>query len=101
MVQVDTHGTGKYPEDVLEKAIGLVFDLSPTGMIMTLGLTEPVFAKSGNYSHFMHRDAPWEQTDCVGLMPEASDLAAAGRTLEYTASCSFGKRIALLCHHCV
>ena len=78
MVQVDTHGTGKYPEDVLEKAIGLVFDLSPTGMIMTLRLTEPVFARFCNYGHFMHRDAPWEQTDCVELMLEASDLAAAG-----------------------
>lgn len=76
MVQVDTHGTGKYPKDVLEKAIGLVFDLSPTGMIMTLGLTEPVFAKFCNYSHFMHRDAPWEQTDCVELMLEACNLAA-------------------------
>lgn len=78
MVQVDTHGTGKYPKDVLEKAIGLVFDLSPTGMIMTLRLTEPVFARFCNYGHFMHRDAPWEQTDCVELMLEASDLAAAG-----------------------
>lgn len=78
MVQVDTHGTGKYPKDVLEKAIGLVFDLSPTGMIMTLRLTEPMFARFCNYGHFMHRDAPWEQTDCVELMLEASDLAAAG-----------------------
>lgn len=82
MVQVDTHGTGKYPKDVLEKAIGLVFDLSPTGMIMTLGLTEPVFARFCNYGHFMHRDAPWEQTDCVELMLEASDLAAAGEVYE-------------------
>lgn len=82
MVQVDTHGTGKYPKDVLEKAIGLVFDLSPTGMIMTLRLTEPTFAKFCNYGHFMHRDAPWEQTDCVELMLEASDLAAEGEVYE-------------------
>ncbi len=82
MVQVDTHGTGKYPKDVLEKAIGLVFDLSPTGMIMTLGLTEPVFAKFCNYSHFMHRDAPWERTDCVELMLEACNLAAEDEVYE-------------------
>ena len=76
MVQVDTHGTGQYPDRVLEKAIGIVFDLTPTGMIMTLRLTEPVFAQFCNYGHFTHRDAPWEQTDCVELMLEASDLAA-------------------------
>lgn len=82
MVQVDTHGTGQYPDSVLEKAIGIVFDLTPTGMIMTLRLTEPVFAQFCNYGHFMHRDAPWEQTDCVDLMLEASDLAAEGEIYE-------------------
>ena len=51
-------------------------------MIMTLGLTEPVFAKFCNYGHFMHRDAPWEQTDCVELMLEASDLAAEDEVYE-------------------
>lgn len=82
MVQVDTHGTGQYPDRVLEKAIGIVFDLTPTGMIMTLRLTEPVFKKFCNYGHFTHRDAPWEQTDCVELMLEASDLAAEGEIFE-------------------
>ena len=82
MIQVDTHGTGQYPNSVLEKAIGIVFDLTPTGMIMTLRLTEPVFAQFCNYGHFMHRDAPWEQTDCVELMLEASDLAAEGEIYE-------------------
>lgn len=83
MVQVDTHGTGQYPDSVLEKAIGIVFDLTPTGMIMTLRLTEPVFAQFCNYGHFMHRDAPWEQTDCVDLMLEASDLAADNMLCNY------------------
>ncbi len=76
MIQVDTHGTGQYPDRVLEEAIGVVFDLTPTGMIMTLQLTEPAFARFCNYGHFMHREAPWEQTDCVELMLEASDLVA-------------------------
>lgn len=83
MVQVDTHGTGQYPDRVLEKAIGIVFDLTPTGMIMTLRLTEPVFAQFCNYGHFTHRDAPWEQTDCVELMLEASDLAADNMLCNY------------------
>lgn len=83
MVQVDTHGTGQYPDRVLEKAIGIVFDLTPTGMIMTLRLTEPVFAQFCNYGHFTHRDAPWEQTDCVDLMLEASDLAADNMLCNY------------------
>ena len=78
LVQVDTHGTGQYPDWVLEKAIDIVFDLTPTStsMIMTLRLTEPVFAQFCNYGHFTHRDAPWEQTDCVELMLEACAFAA-------------------------
>ena len=75
-VQVDTHGTGIYPDAVLEEAIKLIFDLTPTGMANTLQLMEPIYQKYCNYGHFTHQDAPWEQTDCAELLWEGCDLAA-------------------------
>ncbi len=62
-VDVDTHGTGEYPDQVLEQAVRGVFDLTPGGMIRTLGLDKPIFAQFCNYGHFTHPDAPWERTD--------------------------------------
>ena len=75
-VQADTHGTGKYPDFVLEEAVKLLFDLTPTGMANTLQLMEPIYQKYCNYGHFTHQDAPWEQPDCAELLWEGCDLAA-------------------------
>lgn len=75
-VQADTHGTGKYPDFVLEEAVKLLFDLMPTGMANTLQLMEPIYQKYCNYGHFTHQSAPWEQTDCAELLWEGCDLAA-------------------------
>lgn len=75
-VQADTHGTGVYPDAVLEEAVKLLFDLTPTGMANTLQLMEPIYQKYCNYGHFTHQNAPWEQTDCAELLWEGCDLAA-------------------------
>ena len=75
-VQADTHSTGIYPDVVLENAIRMVFDLTPTGMANTLQLMEPMYRKYCNYGHFTHQRAPWEQTDCAELLWEGCDLAA-------------------------
>ena len=75
-VQADTHGTGIYPDVVLENAIRMIFDLTPTGMANTLQLMEPMYRKYCNYGHFTHQNAPWEQTDCTELLWEGCDLAA-------------------------
>ncbi len=77
-VQADTHGTGVYPDAVLEEAVKLIFDLTPTGMANTLQLMEPIYQKYCNYGHFIHQRAPWEQTDCAELLWEGCDLAAGG-----------------------
>ena len=77
-VEVDTHGTGRYPDSVIKKSLPTVFDLTPTGMMMTLQLSEPIFANFCNYGHFTHKAAPWEQTDCAELLWEACAMAAEG-----------------------
>ena len=75
-VQADTHGTSVYPDAVLEEAVKLIFDLTPTGMANTLQLMAPIYQKYCNYGHFTHQSAPWEQTDCAELPWEGCDLAA-------------------------
>lgn len=75
-VQADTCGTDVYPDAVLEEAVKLLFDLTPTGMANTLQLMEPIYQKYCNYGHFTHQSAPWEQTDCAELLWEGCDLAA-------------------------
>lgn len=77
-VDVDSHGTGEYPDAVLEQAVRGVFDLTPTGMIRTLGLDKPIFAQFCNYGHFTHPDAPWEQTDKAQALAEACRFRATG-----------------------
>ena len=68
MVDVDAHGTGKFSDAVLGQAVRVVFNLTPDGMIGTLGLDQPIFRRFCNYGHFMHDDAPWEQTDMTEVL---------------------------------
>lgn len=77
-VDVDAHGTGEYPDQVLEQSVRGVFDLTPNGMIRTLGLDKPIFAQFCNYGHFTHPDAPWEQTDKAQALAEACRFRAMG-----------------------
>ena len=70
-VDVDTHDTGTYRDEVLEEAVRVLFDLTPGGMIAALGLDQPIFHQFCNYGHFTHAEAPWERTD----MAEALDCA--------------------------
>lgn len=77
-VDIDTHLTGEYPDHVLEQVVRAVFDLTPSGIIQTLGLDKPIFAFTCNYGHFTHQDAPWERTDKAVALADACWMAEAG-----------------------
>ena len=79
---VDTEYTGIYSDDVLEQAVRTVFNLTPDGMIGTLGLDQSMFQKFCNYGHFTHVDAPWERTDMTEVLEcacRAKDMGASER----------------------
>ena len=78
MVEVDAHGTGKYSNAALEQAVRTVCQLTPNGMIDTLGLDKPIFRKFCNYGHFTHADAPWEQTDMTEVLESACHAKETG-----------------------
>jgi S-adenosylmethionine synthetase len=62
-ILVDTFGTNSVPEEAIEAAIPKVFDLSPSGIIKTLDLKNPIYRKTAAYGHFGRSEFSWEKTD--------------------------------------
>ena len=81
-IYVDTDGTGKVEDAVLEQAIRKAMDLSPSGIRRHLDLNKPIYAKTSAYGHFGRkagRDGSfsWEKTDLVKPLKDAvKDLSA-------------------------
>jgi len=70
-VLLDTFGTGKADDYAIAAAIQKVFDLSPAGIIKTLGLKAPIYRKTAAYGHFGREGFPWEKTDKVAALKKA------------------------------
>ncbi len=60
---VSTFGTGKVPDQAIEKAIDEIFDLTPQGIIRTLDLQRPIYRETASYGHFGREGFSWEKTD--------------------------------------
>jgi S-adenosylmethionine synthetase len=61
-VMVDTFGTGTQSDEDLENWVRQNFRLTPKGIIETLDLKRPIYAKTAAYGHFGRTDVilPWE-----------------------------------------
>ena len=72
-VLVDTFGTGKVADEVLEQAVNQVFDLRPTAIINRLDLRRPIYRQTAAYGHFgrPELDLPWEKTDMTQALLDA------------------------------
>lgn len=64
-IHVDTNGTGVRPDSELVELVKKNFDLTPQGIIDTLGLRQPIFRQTAAYGHFGPENLPWEQTNRV------------------------------------
>ena len=62
-VSVNTFGTGKLPDEMLEKWVCMQFDLRPAAMIETLQLRRPIYFSTAAYGHFGVKERPWEVLD--------------------------------------
>jgi S-adenosylmethionine synthetase len=72
-VMVNTFGTGNVDEAKLADAVREVFDLRPKGIVQSLDLLRPIYAKTAAYGHF-GRELPeftWEKTDKVDALKAA------------------------------
>ena len=74
---VETFGTNKVPNSLIEKLIREHFDLRPAAIIHNLELRQPIYRQTAAYGHFGRTDldVPWERTD------KAEALAAAAGTV--------------------
>ena len=58
---VDTFGTGIVSDKEIVGIIENNFDLTPRGIINTLNLEQPIYAKTTNYGHFGKDELSWEK----------------------------------------
>lgn len=72
-ISVDMFGTGKVDEERLIKALRDCFDFTPKGIISSLNLRRPIYAKTSAYGHFGRNDPDftWERTDRVDDLRKA------------------------------
>jgi S-adenosylmethionine synthetase len=69
-VYVETHGTGRVPEEKLSATLQKLVDLSPRGIREHLQLNRPIYARTAAYGHFGRAPDPdggfsWEKLDLV------------------------------------
>lgn len=64
-IDVDMFNTGKVDNDALCSALRDCFDFTPKGIITSLKLRRPIYAKTSAYGHFGRNDPDftWELTD--------------------------------------
>jgi len=69
---VNTFGTGKVHDQVIEKCIRKIIDLSPKGIRNKLKLNNPIYVPTSSYGHFGRKpdelikgSFTWEKTDLV------------------------------------
>jgi len=73
-IYVDTYGTGKLSDEKLVKLIRRNFELTPKGIINSLGLLKPIYRKTACYGHFGRDGFSWEKTDkASALKKQASN----------------------------
>ena len=87
-VMVETFGTGTASDAALEHAVREVFDLTPGGIIRTLGLRQPIYQPTAAYGHFGRAPSEanvggrnvklfgWEETTAVEALRDAVRHAA-------------------------
>ncbi len=71
-IMVNTFGTGKVPDKMIEEVIRKNFDLRPAGIIEMLDLRRPIYKQTAAYGHFGRDDLdlPWERLDLVDKLKE-------------------------------
>ncbi len=71
-LHINTHNSGKVPQELLLKSIQRHFDLTPRGIRRFLKLNRPIYQKTASYGHFGRTPEEngcfsWEKLDSVEL----------------------------------
>lgn len=70
-IMVDTFGTEKTDVYKIVDAVKEVFDCTPSGIVETLQLKQPIYKPTASYGHFGRDGFPWEKTDKVEALKNA------------------------------
>ena len=72
-INVNTFGTGRVADNVLDAAVEEVFDLRPAAIIKMLDLRRPIYRQLAAYGHFGREElgVAWEKTDRTGALKAA------------------------------
>lgn len=72
-ISVNTFGTGKVADGLIENLVNKNFDLRPAGIISMLDLERPIYTPTAVYGHFGREDEgfPWEETNKAKLLAAA------------------------------
>jgi S-adenosylmethionine synthetase len=64
-ISLETFGTGKVSQKVIQQMVEKHFDMRPAAIIKTLNLRRPIYRQTASYGHFGRTDIdlPWEKTD--------------------------------------
>jgi len=81
-ILIDTEGTAKVSEQLIEKLVRKVFPLTPKGMIDHLKLRRPIYAETARNGHFGQKNSTftWEKTDMVNKLRKAAGLKPIRKT---------------------
>lgn len=73
---METFGTGRIPDERIAALVTEFFDLRPGAIIRDLKLRRPLYRQVAAYGHFGRDDLdlPWERTDKVELLREATGI---------------------------
>ncbi len=76
-ISIETFGTGKIDDAIIERLVREHFDLRPGAIIRDLDLRRPIFRQTAAYGHFGRTDVdlPWERTDKAEELRQAAGLA--------------------------
>ena len=75
-ITVETFGTNKVDESLIEALVREHFDLRPYGITKMLDLLRPIYRGTAAYGHFGREDLdlPWERTDKAAALRSAAGL---------------------------
>ncbi|MFA5367767.1 MAG: methionine adenosyltransferase [Dehalococcoidia bacterium] len=75
-IAIETFGTNKVSDDVIQKLVNKHFDLRPGAIIESLGLRRPIYRQTAAYGHFGRPDLdlPWEKTDKAAILRKEAGL---------------------------
>jgi S-adenosylmethionine synthetase len=75
-LSVETFGTGKVSDELIQGLISKYFDFRPEAIIRTLDLRRPIYRQTATYGHFGREDLdlPWEKTDKAEILRKEAGL---------------------------